>query len=251
MAGFAQSRTLSPSPATTVAFSPKSLHRSDFETARSPARGRVSRRIGGEDGDKRERHWPPDRPFGSVVSLPTEGRDQKGGGTLHGQRVRGNPHPAAATPATTVAFSAQIAPQERFAPHGSLQSAARGRDGQPRLHRLPPPCGEGWGGGPATGTVLAARPPPPAGPRPLPWPFPLKSLHRSDLTLTGRSKAPQGGGDACRTPASTRYSLFAIRHFPIADCPTYPRPRHPRLSSPIRVPKRDHDEWLGRGDRVG
>src|SRR6185437_14100112 len=58
----------------------------------------------------------------------TEGRDQKGGGTLHGQRVRGNPHSAARTPATAVAFSAQIAPQERFDPHGSLQSPSRGRD---------------------------------------------------------------------------------------------------------------------------
>src|SRR6185312_11365603 len=29
-----------------------------------------------------------------------------------------------------------------------------------RLRRLPPPCGEGWGGGSATSTVPAVRPPP-------------------------------------------------------------------------------------------
>src|SRR6185437_15248882 len=76
------------------------------------------------------------------------------------------------------------------------------------------------GGGPATGAVPAARPPPPAGPRPLPWPFPLKSLHRSDLTLTGRSKAPQGGGMLASRPPllAIRYSLFAIRYSPLPDC---------------------------------
>jgi len=251
MAGFAQSRTLSPSPATTVAFSPKSLHRSDFETARSPARGRVSRRIGGEDGDKRERHWPPDRPFGSVVSLPTEGRDQGWGypprATSSRQPPLGRRHPGhyrglfRSNRSTGAICPSRVAPKRR---KGAGRAAAAPSSPSPLRGGIK-------GGGPATGAVPAARPPPPAGPRPLPWPFPLKSLHRSDLTLTGRSKAPQGGGDACLTPASTRYSLFAIRHFPIADCPTYPRPRHPRLSSPIRVPKRDHDEWLGRGDRVG
>jgi len=150
--------------------------RSDFETARSPARGRVSRRIGGEDGDKRERHWPPDRPFGSVVSLPTEGRDQKGGGTLHEQRVRGNPHPAAATPATTVAFSAQIAPQERFAPHGSLQSPARGRDGQPRGSIVSPTLegrDQGWGSLPL---AQCRR----RDPHPLPDPGHCRGLFRSN-----------------------------------------------------------------------
>jgi len=179
-------------------------------------------------------------------------------------------------------------------------------------------------GVPSTSNEFAATPTRLPPPRPLPWPFPLKSLHRSDLPLTGRSKAPQGGGTGsraapssppplrggikgggpchwrsaggatptpCRTPATAvafsaqiapperfdpdgslqspsrgrgclpharlyslfaiRYSLFATSRLPLAACPTYPRPRRPRLSSPIRVPKRDHDEWLGRGDRVG